>query len=542
MEQSDFLGHIACPACGSSDANSLYSDGHTHCFNCQHRTFSTEKSTIPFTRGPRMTDMLHGDFVELPKRGLTEATCRKYGYMVGKDRAGKGVQIANYHDENGAVTSQKLRYADKTFACIGDHKNAALFGQNLWKGTGRRIVVTEGEIDAMSVAQAFGLTWDVVSIPNGAQSAKKALQRSLEFLEGYDQIVLWFDNDEPGREAVSECADLFTPGKCAVAVTGLKDANEVLQKEGAKAVTVAVYNARVYRPDGIVTLEEISERVLATAEIGRSWPWSKLTAATFGRRLGEVYGFGAGTGVGKTDLFTQCIAHDVMTLKVTVGVIYMEQGVAETGKRTAGKIAGKRFHVPDGSWTQDELVSAWGALKDTGRLFLYDNFGAMDWTTIKAKIRYMVQSLGCEHIYLDHMTALAAAEDDERKALEKIMSEAASLAKALNFTLHYVSHLATPEGKPHEEGGRVMIRHFKGSRALGFWSHGMYGLERDQQAADPVMQNLTILRCLKDRFTGNATGKIFPMTYNAVTGILEESELPPPERTAMNTPEDDLPF
>ena len=412
-------------------------------------------------------EFIQGEVVGLPKRGITEETCRKFGYMVGQNRSGRNVQVASYRGEDGSVVAQHTRDAEKNFAWIGDAKQAGLFGQHLAKGTGRRIVVTEGEIDCLSVSQAFGNTWDVVSIPNGAQQARKAIAKALEFLEGYDQVVLWFDSDEPGREATAECSGMFTPGKCAVAVTGRKDANEVLMKDGAKAVSVAVYNAKAHRPDGIVTLDEIEERVLATPETGRSYPFDGLTKATFGRRLGDVIGLGAGTGIGKTDLFTQMIKHDVIDLSLTVGVLYLEQGVGETGKRIAGKMAGKRFHVPDGAWTQEELVATWGQLKDTGRLHLYDAFGVQDWHIIRAKIRYLVTALGCTHIYLDHLTALAAAEDDERKALERIMAEAAGMASELQFVFHYVSHLATPEGKPHEEGGRVMIRHFKGSRALG---------------------------------------------------------------------------
>lgn len=485
------------------------------------------------------------EFQALTKRGITEETCRKFGYRVGKDHRGAVVQIAEYRDAEGSIVAQKVRDAAKEFACLGRPKDMLLFGQHLWRGHGRRIVVTEGEIDALSVGQAFGLTWDVVSLPNGAQSAKKALSRSLEFLQGYDEVCLWFDNDEPGRAAVAECAPLFTPGKCKIVYTHLKDANDVLLKDGAKAVSQAVFNARVYRPDGIVTLDEIEERVMADPEMGRPWPFAGLSEATFGRRLGDVIGLGAGTGVGKTDFFTTCIAYDVMELGITSGVIYLEQGVAETGKRIAGKIAGKRFHVPDGSWTREELREAWGRLKATGKLHLYDAFGALDWATIREKIRYMVVSLGCEHVYLDHMTALAAAEDDERKALEKIMAEAASLAQELGFVLHYVSHLATPEGKPHEEGGRVMIRHYKGSRALGFWSHFMLALERDQSDQSDAGR-VTILRVLKDRFTGQATGKTFGLAYDGATGLLTECELPSRDDDGMTTDEtpiaDDLPF
>ena len=539
---SELVGKGPCSDCGSSDACATYDDGHTHCFSCGV-TKPGDGSAI--AHKPRLAAGLieGGEFEALVKRGITEEACRKFGYRVGRDKRGAKVQIAEYRDDDGNIVAQKIRDSAKKFAFLGEPKGVQLFGQHIWRGTGRRIVVTEGEIDALSVGMAFGLTWDVVSLPNGASHAAKAIKNSLQFLQGYDEVVLWFDGDEPGREAAAACAPLFAPGRCKVASHPvLKDANEVLLAEGIKAVCNVVFNAKIFRPDGIVTLDEIEARVMADPEMGRPWPFAGLSEVTFGRRLGDVIGLGAGTGIGKTDFFTECISHDVMSLGITTGVIYLEQNVAETGKRIAGKIAGKRFHVPDGSWTKPELLTAWQSLKATGKLHLYDSFGALDWETVKAKIRYMVVSLGCEHIYLDHMTALAAAEDDERKALEKIMAEAASMAQELRFVLHYVSHLATPEGKPHEEGGRVMIRNFKGSRALGYWSHFMLGMERDQSDQSEAGR-ITTLRVLKDRYTGQATGKTFGLAYDATTGRMSECALPS-DNDPMTTPEpdDDVPF
>jgi twinkle protein len=66
------------------------------------------------------------------------------------------------------------------------------------------ITITEGEIDALSVSQAFRNKYPVVSVPNGAQSAAKALAENYEYLDKFDKIVLMFDMDKPGREA-SEC-------------------------------------------------------------------------------------------------------------------------------------------------------------------------------------------------------------------------------------------------------------------------------------------------------------------------------------------------
>jgi twinkle protein len=334
--------------------------------------------------------------------------------------------------------------------------------------------------------------------------------------------------DEPGVAAAAECAPLFTPGRCRIAHLPLKDANEMLVAGRVDDLRSAIYEAKVYRPDGIVTLAEIRERVLAVPEQGRPWFIAAMNEKTFGRRPGDLHGLGGGTGCGKTDFFTQQIMFDIRDLELTVGVLMLEQGVGETGRRIAGKAAGKLFHVPDGSWTQGELEVAWGELEATNRLHLYDSWGAMDWPTVKSKMLYMIVSLGCQHLFLDHLTALAAAEDDERKALEKIMAEIASLAQAHNVVIHFISHLATPEGKSHEEGGRVMSKHFKGSRAIQFWCHGMWGLERNTQAEDHEERSTTTLRCLKDRFTGKATGETWRLGYDPIKGLLmdKDADLP----------------
>ena len=251
-----------------------------------------------------------------------------------------------------------------------------------------------------------------------------------------------------------------------------------------------------------------------------------LTKLTYGRRLTEVYMLGAGTGIGKTDFLTQQIAFDLTVLKQKVGLIFLEQMPAETVKRLAGKLAGRRFHIPDAGWTQEELIGALDQLDAHDGLFLYDSFGVAEWDRVEQTIRFLNKSQGVTLFYLDHLTALAAAAEDERKELEGLMAKAAGLAKELGIILMMVSHLATPEGKSHEEGGRVMIRHFKGSRAIGFWAYFMFGLERDQQAEKEADRAITVLRVLKDRYTGNATGQCVYLGYDKETGVLFETEAP----------------
>lgn len=209
----------------------------------------------------------------------------------------------------------------------------------------------------------------------------------------------------------------------------------------------------------------------------------------------------------------------------------LEQQPGETVKRLASTHAGKQFHVPNRdpenpTWTSEELDSAIGEIEDS-RLFMYDSFGATDWEVIKTTIRFLAHSEGVKLFYLDHLTALAAMEEDERKGLERIMAEMGALVQELPITIHLVSHLATPDGTPHEEGGRVMIRHFKGSRSIGFWCVTMLGLERFQQHENPDLRRVTILRVLKHRPVGSATGETDFLSFNPDTGLYTELEEDP---------------
>lgn len=458
-----------------------------------------------------------GDPCDWPSRAINIETAKKWGFTR-SELNGEVIRVFNYRDMNGRVVAQKLRFRGKDFRFIGDTKNAGLYGMHLWRDGGKRVVVTEGEIDAMSVSQAQGHKWPVVSVPNGAQGAKKALAKNIDWLNKFEEVVLMFDMDDPGRVAIEECVQLFKPGTCKVAKLPLKDANEMLMERKVKELIDCIWEAKTYRPDGIVGVSDILDDVLKPVEWGMPWCFEELTKATYGRRIGEIVGVGAGTGVGKTDFLTQQIAFDITELNQKVGAIFLEQKPVETAKRVAGKIAGKMFHIPDGDWTPDDLVRGVSELE--GKLFMYDNFGQCDWEVVAAQIRYMAISLEIQLFYVDHLTAMADTGGDEKGSLEKIMKEMAMLADELNIHITFVSHLTTPDGKPHEEGGRVMIRHFKGSRAIGFWSFFMFGLERDQQAEDETIRQTTTFRILKDRYTGQSTGTTILLGFNREQGRL----------------------
>ncbi len=469
-----------------------------------------------------MTTLITGDHRFLKKRGLSEETCKKFDYTVGT-MSGKTVQIANYKDKNGKTVAQKVRDAKKNFTITGDSKllPKLLFGQSLWRDAGKRLIITEGELDAMSVSQAQGNKWPVVSVPNGAQSAAKAVAQQIEWIEAYESVIICFDGDDPGIQAAQEVAAVLSPGKAYIATLPLKDANEMLLAKRGKELIDALWGAKQWRPDGIVDIETLVDDATADLEVGKDWPWPALTDATYGRRRCELYGIGGGTGCGKSTLFKQIAKHIIEVDKLPVGMIMLEEPPKLTAKTMAGMMMGKRVHVPGVSFDKDELRSTLQNLG--GKVFLYDHFGSMSFEVIREKIRYMVRALGVKDIFLDHLTALAASLDadlSERLAIDKIMAELSSLTQELDCTIYYISHLSTPEGKPHEEGGRVFEKHFRGSRSIAYWSHFMFAIERDKQSDEP-----TTFRVLKDRFTGDSTGLTFGLAYNKRNGLLEECEL-----------------
>ncbi len=485
-----------------------------------------------------------GEIKALGARKITEETCRKFNYRVATLSDGRTVQVAPYY-EDGQVVGQKVRPKDKDDMFFVGTKPDTLFGQHLWSPGGRKVVVTEGEIDCMSVSQVQGNKWPVVSVPNGAgPQTAKALAKQLEWLSSFEEVILMFDMDEPGRKATADCAILFAPGKCKVATLPRKDPNECLQAGETNAIISAVFNAQPYRPDGLIRIRDVAAAAKAPPTPGIPWAWPTVTRWTYGRRYGEVYGFGAGTGIGKTDWFTQQIEFDVNTLEVPVGLFYLEQNPVETVWRLAGKMKGKAFHVDDGTWTLEERAAAIDELDANDRVHLYQSFGHCDWDTIKSHIRFLALTEGVKHFYLDHLTALADPSN-ERESLEIIMEEMASLANELRLMIHYVSHLSTPEGKSHEEGGRVLSKHFKGARAIQFWSHYMFGLERDKLADEPDQRTIATLRCIKDRMTGRADGETLLLKYDRDTCRLNEY-VPEPEHQGADafnfTDEDDDPI
>jgi twinkle protein len=83
--------------------------------------------------------------------------------------------------------------------------------------------------------------------------------------------------------------DLFKPGQVhLMQYEGCKDANDMLVQRGPGAVRKAFWDAKPYRPDSIINLKDIREKVFERPSMGYTYPWSDLTEKTCGFHKGDL--------------------------------------------------------------------------------------------------------------------------------------------------------------------------------------------------------------------------------------------------------------
>lgn len=461
-----------------------------------------------------------GEAKTLGKRKITLETTKRWGYQVGKFKD-RPVQIANYKDNDGNTVAQKIRFPNKDFLFIGDTKAAGLYGQWLWRDGGKRVVVTEGELDALSVSQVIGKTWPVVSVPTGSKGAKKAIQKELEWLCKFDSVILMFDNDDAGRTAMKECAALFPAGKAKIASLPLKDANDMLVSGQTKELSNAMFEAKSYRPDGIVNGSELWDVVTKEDDTqSLEYPYAGLNSKTLGIRKGEIVTVTAGSGIGKSQLCRE-FAHFLLQQGESVGYIALEESVKRTSLGLMALAINKPLHLGNTEVNEKELKEAFDNTLGTGRVYMYDHWGSTDSDNLMDKIRYLANGCNCGWIVLDHISIVVSGMEggDERRMIDNTMTKLRTLVEEVKVGLILVSHLKRPEGKGHEEGARTTLAQLRGSAGIAQLSDIVLGCERDQQ--DKEMNNITVVRVLKNRWTGE-TGVACLLEYDKNTGRMNE--------------------
>ena len=517
--ESTFVAHSRCEACGSKDNCAMYSDGHSFCFGCS--AYTNGEGVNDGERGGRravelLSGLISGELKALTKRGITEDTCAKFGYTVGVYNCSP-VHIAPFHDDAGAVVAQHIRFPNKDFVWLGDSKRATLWGQHLWRDGGKQVVITEGEIDAMSISQLWGNKWPVVSLKSGAQGGKRDLGKACEWLEKFEHVILAFDMDDAGKKAAEECADQLTPGRVKVWNIPLKDANEMLVAGREKELIDAIWAAKVHRPDGIVSAADTWDILIQEMEHDNiPYPWAGLNEKTQGCRLGEIVTLTAGSGVGKSAVCREITSHLIHSGE-KIGYIALEESVQRSVRGIVALELDKPLHLPAVRLAipHEELKAAWERIKDSA--YFYDHWGSTASDNLLNRIRYMARGCGCRWIVLDHISIVVSGDGDgdERRKIDNLMTSLRCLVEELKIGMFLVSHLKRPEGKGHEEGAATSLSQIRGSAGIAQLSDMVIGFERDQQ--DALEANVMQVRVLKNRYSGE-TGLACALRYTKETG------------------------
>jgi len=524
-----------CSDCGSSDALSIYDNG-TYCFSCEKSNISAGDS-VPFKQELKkdnsymLKEVQSLSSTAIDSRGITQETAQRFGVKTEYDEK-TGLPIKYYfpYYKGSEIVGYKVREeAAKIFYSVGNTAGADLFGQQLVGEGGKLVIITEGEFDALAASQMLrdgGKQYKVLSLPTGAKV--KPFKDNLEYLETFETVMLNLDNDEKGIQCTEEAVQVFQPGRVKVMTLPVKDANDMIMT-GRKSVEYlrAIQAAKTYRPDGIVQLADTWDLMFdSNSQESIPYPWTGLNDKLYGMRTREIITLTSGSGMGKSAVTRELTHHLLKNTTDNIGVLALEESVQRTAWGIVSIEANLPLSIREERFGVDkqEIKRAFDATIGTGRIFTLDHFGSTSEDTLLSRVRYMIKSLDCKWIILDHLSIVVSSldEGDERKTIDSIMTKLRQLVEETDSGLILVSHLRRAQGdKGHEQGIEVSLTHLRGSQSIGQLSDAVIALERNQQSDDDKESNLTTVRVLKNRYAG-LVGKACSLFYDKDTGRLSE--------------------
>lgn len=442
--------------------------------------------------------------------------------------------LAHGYTKNGKLVRWKIKLLNKKVMwSVGDTQDNDPYNWLHACSVGAStLYITEGEEDMLALRHILKemakntpyaeLDYSVISLTDGSSSVHKTLAPKLEEIkQRWKDVVIVFDQDEPGRKAAKEAARLL-PGAMIAQLPAL-DANDCLKRGLLKATRDAVvFRAARPLPTALVNKESLMAELDEEIQPGASYPWPKLTDMTFGQRRGEIITLGGSEGGGKTTLARQIAEHNIVEHDWGIFTCFMEETPRETLDRMAGLQDGLPYWEP--RFREDPRFDD-AKYKATCRRIL-KNMEIWDrkqqgedpyetWEGMKTILRQIGPDI--DMFVLDNLTILSEgiSASEKNDFLGKLYADQVKICEQYQFAILDLSHL-NPVAKgqrPHEDGGRIKKGDFTGSRAASKYSHGMYGFERNSQAVDP---NCSIIRAIKARKSGKTDA--FKTYYEAESG------------------------
>jgi twinkle protein len=272
---SEAKGIYKCFGCGKNGDAIQFLTDHSGLNYIQAIKFIAEKYNIPIEEDTKnyeppvqRLETLKPDTIKyFETRGISNNTLIRFGITeciewMPKPQSEIRAICFNYYKDSKLVNI-KFRAKDKDFKL---NKNSELIFYNLDSLQDETTaIIVEGEIDCLSMYEAG--FYNVVSVPNGAGTGSqqlKYLDNCWQYFEDKEKIIIFTDNDDPGKLLKDELARRLGKDRCMYVdyPEGCKDANDILLKHGKAMLTSMIEQARRWPIDGITTVEDVYNDVV----------------------------------------------------------------------------------------------------------------------------------------------------------------------------------------------------------------------------------------------------------------------------------------
>lgn len=559
-------------SCGTTKGLQVFADPETgkvngFCFSCRKfvaNPYGTEKTIDevelpePKSEAEIAAEMAEVDgfpVVDVSKRKLRASDLTDWGIKVSLSEEDGETPYGIYFpmERDGVLSGYYVKTLSEpsyTFA-IGDVKAAEPFGWGRAKRSGAyRLIITEGLVDAPSVEKIYRThtkageeEWipAVISLPNGVNSVKSLSKIADVAKKKFKEIVICFDDDEPGRKATQEAMVIF-PDAMSVTLP-YKDANDCVLNGAMKAAYKMLrFEAKAPKNTRLLSARDIHMLAREPTPYGAlTWPFPTMQKLLRGIRYGETIYIGAGVKMGKSALLNTLAAHFIKTDNVPVFLAKPEEEYKKTYKLIAGSTVGAVFDDPDIEFDYEAYDKAGKVLED--KLIILDLYQHLGWESLRQDIVHAANR-GCRAIFIDPITNLTNGVDsgEANTQLQAISQALSALAHDLNVVIFIFCHLKAPEGNlskdmrqlkykkgefynlgncPHELGGDVLSAQFAGSRAMMRSCNLMLGLAGNKDPdLDETTRRMRWLTILEDREFGNSAH--VPLLWNRHTTFYRE--------------------
>ena len=571
LDNGDMIGHFPCIAneidgkrgCSSSDALAVYEhktkdgilyDG--YCYSCC-QTFKPEQihnSSIAvnlgikdgviidlknFVKKPKAEPLTKQQVIDFIKktgyvsnnyRGIKDEYSKFFGHLTKLDTNGN--VLARYYPETQgtSVTGYKCRNHPKDFRYgkLGlTGQSCDLSGQIKFQSGGKYVLIVGGEEDKVA---AFQMLRDnqlergqsdydpiaVISPTTGEPSAIKQIAQQYDFLNSFETIVLGFDNDEAGREATRNIAEILPEDKVKIAIWSGKDPNKMLQDGKDKQFLRDFYGAKNYVEDGVVTSKEADTKI--EEELARP----KIKLPEFMKQLQKMMAGGlplgywvnwiAMTGIGKSTTVNEAIREWVYNSPYKVGILSLELTDAQYMIAMLSREVGYKINLIEDPQAavdfvkQPNVVEARIKLKENevGEerfVILDDREGTL--SHVKKQIEKLIKKHGCRLIVIDPINDLFdGASQEDQAAFIKWMK----IIIKTGVTFSCVCHVRKGQNSTNKDGKRIVREltedDVSGLSLITKSAGANIFLNRDKYSEDPVVRNTTNVTMGKCRWTG----------------------------------------